>query len=178
MLADSAIYRALQDLRTAPGDAVMIAITELGDTVVVVAVTVIVFLWLAWKRAWRTAAYWLVAIAGASALNTAIKMALHRARPGDLHYSGWSAFSFPSGHSTINLVLYGFLTFLIAREFRSALRVSVALGAATLIFFLIGFFTPLPRCALAFRRARRPGIRVCMAGAARAVLSAAESRTR
>lgn len=138
VLADSAIYRALQDLRTAPGDAVMIAITELGDTVVVVAVTVIVFLWLAWKRAWRTAAYWLVAIAGASALNTAIKMALHRARPGDLHYSGWSAFSFPSSHSTINLVLYGFLTFLIAREFRSALRVSVALGAATLIF-LIGF---------------------------------------
>ncbi len=36
VLADGAIYRALQDLRTAPGDAVMIAITELGDTAVVV----------------------------------------------------------------------------------------------------------------------------------------------
>jgi len=136
VLADSAIYRALQDLRTAPGDAVMIAITELGDTAVVVAVTIIVFLWLAWKRAWRTAAYWLVAIAGASALNTAIKVALHRARPGELLYSGWSAFSFPSGHSTVNVVLYGFLAFLIAREFRPALRVSVALGAATLIFLI------------------------------------------
>jgi undecaprenyl-diphosphatase len=30
--ADTAIYNALQDLRTAPGDAVMIAFTELGDT--------------------------------------------------------------------------------------------------------------------------------------------------
>src|SRR5207253_6252489 len=69
LLADSAIYRALQDLRTAPGDAVMIAITELGDTTVVVAVTIVVLLWLMYKRAWRTAAYWLVAIAGASALN-------------------------------------------------------------------------------------------------------------
>ncbi len=36
--ADTAIYRALQDLRTGPGDAVMIGITELGDTVVVIAV--------------------------------------------------------------------------------------------------------------------------------------------
>ncbi|WP_167362264.1 hypothetical protein ACK3BE_32535 (plasmid) [Pseudomonas mandelii] len=44
LLADSAIYRALQDLRTTPGDAVMIAITELGDTKVVVAVTIAVLL--------------------------------------------------------------------------------------------------------------------------------------
>ncbi len=136
VLADGAIYRALQDLRTAPGDAVMVAITELGDTAVVVSVTIIMFLWLAWKRAWRTAIYWLVAIAGASALNTAIKVALHRARPSELLYSGWSAFSFPSGHSTVDVVLYGFLAFLIAREFRPALRLSVALGAATLIFLI------------------------------------------
>jgi hypothetical protein len=37
----------------------MLAVTELGDTVVVVAVTVAVFIWLAWKRAWRPAAYWI-----------------------------------------------------------------------------------------------------------------------
>ncbi|KAA0983962.1 phosphatase PAP2 family protein [Pseudomonas sp. ANT_J28] len=136
LLADSAIYRALQDLRTTPGNAVMIAITELGDTKVVVAVTIVVLLWLMWKRAWRTAFYWLVAIAGASALNTVIKVALHRARPGELLYSGWSAFSFPSGHSTVNVVLYGFLAFLIAREIRPAWRLVVALGAATLIFLI------------------------------------------
>jgi undecaprenyl-diphosphatase len=136
VLADSAIYRALQDLRSAPGDAVMIAITELGDTTVVIMVTVTIFVWLAWKRAWQTAIFWLVAIAGASALNTAIKVALHRARPGELLYSGWSAFSFPSGHSTINMVLYGFLAFLIARDGRPAWRLAIALGAATLIFLI------------------------------------------
>ncbi|TPG78571.1 phosphatase PAP2 family protein [Pseudomonas arsenicoxydans] len=136
LLADSAIYHLLQDLRTAPGDAVMIAITELGDTTVVVAVTMVVLLWLLWKRAWRTATYWLAAIAGASVLNTVIKFALHRARPGELLYSGWSAFSFPSGHSTVNLVLYGFLAFLIARESRPAWRLVVTLGAATLIFLI------------------------------------------
>jgi undecaprenyl-diphosphatase len=106
VLVDTAFYRVLQDLRTPPGDAGMIAITELGDSAVVIPVTISVFLWLAWKRARRTALYWLGAIAGASLLNTIIKVALHRPRPGEPLYSGWSAFSFPSGHSTVNLVLY------------------------------------------------------------------------
>ncbi len=136
LLVDSAIYHTLQDLRTAPSDTVMIAITELGDTKVVVAVTIAVLLWLMCKRAWRTAAYWLIAIAGASLLNTAIKVALHRARPGEPLYSGWSAFSFPSGHSTVNVVLYGFLAFLIMREIRLTWRLPIALGAAALVFLI------------------------------------------
>lgn len=136
--ADTAIYQALQELRTGPGDALILIVTELGDTVVVLAVTIAVLLWLSWKRCWSTAAYWLVAIAGASALNTAIKVALHRPRPTELFYPGWSAFSFPSGHSTVNLVVYGFLAFLIGRELRPALRLSVAfigLSLALLIAF-------------------------------------------
>ncbi|WP_370676945.1 VTT domain-containing protein [Pleomorphomonas sp. PLEO] len=136
VLADGAIYNALQEIRSPAGDAVMIGITELGDPKVVVAVTAVVFLWLAWKRAWHTAAFWLIAVAGASALNTAIKVTLHRARPDELLYSGWSAFSFPSGHSTTNMVLYGFLAVLVARELRPAPRLSVALGALSLIFLI------------------------------------------
>ncbi|TPK90107.1 MULTISPECIES: bifunctional DedA family/phosphatase PAP2 family protein [unclassified Mesorhizobium] len=133
---DTAIYQALQELRTAPGDAVMLVFTELGDTVVVIAVTAAVLLWLLWKRAWRTAAYWLVAIGGASALNTIIKVTLHRARPTELFYTGWSAFSFPSGHSTVNSVLYGFLAFLVARQLRPAWRLPVAFSAASFVLLI------------------------------------------
>ncbi len=127
--ADAAIYQALQELRTVPGDSAILIATELGDTVVVVVVTIAVLLWLAWRRAWRPAAYWLAAIAGASVLNTVIKVSLHRDRPTELFYTGWSAFSFPSGHSTVNLVLYGFLAFLIGRELRPARRLPVAFAA-------------------------------------------------
>jgi undecaprenyl-diphosphatase len=134
--ADVSIYHALQNLRTAPSDAAMTACTEIGDTAVVVTVTITVFLWLAWKRAWRTAVYWLTAIIGASALNTMIKVALHRARPGELFYTGWSAFSFPSGHSTVNLVLYGFLAVLIGRELHPPWRHPVAFGAALLVLLV------------------------------------------
>ena len=131
--ADAAIYQALQDLRTPQGDQAMVAITELGDTVVATCVAIAVFLWLAWKRAWRPARFWLLGIAGASLLNTGIKAALHRPRPGDMQYQGWSAFSFPSGHSTINAVLYGLLVFLVLRELRPAWRLPVAAGAAILV---------------------------------------------
>ncbi|EJB03372.1 putative membrane-associated protein [Rhizobium leguminosarum bv. trifolii WSM597] len=136
--ADTAIYNALQDLRTAPGDAVMIAITELGDTFVVVAVTIAVLLWFAWNRAWRTSIFWLLAIAGASAINTVIKITLHRARPAELFYTNSSAFSFPSGHSTANTVLYGFLAFLIALGSHPAWRLPVAFSA-TFVALLIAF---------------------------------------
>ena len=134
--ADAAIYHALQGLRTIAGDRVMITFTELGDTVVVIAVTAAVFAYLAARRRWRTAAYWLAAVAGASALNTVIKLALHRARPGELLYTGASAFSFPSGHSTTNMAMYGFLGFLAAREVRPALRPAIGISVITLVLLI------------------------------------------
>lgn len=135
---DGVIYRALQDLRTPTGDTFMIAMTELGDSVVTTTVTIVVFLWLAWQRAWRTAFYWAAAVGFAATLNTITKLAIHRARPGDLAYVGATAFSFPSGHATVNAVLYGFLAFLITRQLRPARRLPIFVAAlcfATLIVF-------------------------------------------
>jgi len=135
---DVAVHGLLQDLRTPWGDAVMIGFTELGDTAVTLPVGVGVFLWLLWKRAWRTAAYWAAAVGCASALNTAIKVVLHRARPTEGLYSGWSDFSFPSGHSTVNAAMYGFLVVLLARRLSPAAR-STAVIAAAVFVALIAF---------------------------------------
>lgn len=122
---DTAIYQALQALRTPAADVLMIGITELGDTVVTACVTIVVFLWLMWQRAWRTAIYWAGAVGFAATLNTITKLAIHRPRPGDLAYVGASQFSFPSGHATVNAVLYGFLAFLITRQLRPAWRLPI-----------------------------------------------------
>lgn len=135
---DTALYQNLQALRTGPGDAVMIAITEFGDATVVMSVALAVLTWLLVRRAWRSAAYWTVAIAGATLLNTTIKVALHRSRPGNSLYEGWSAFSFPSGHSTVNVVLYGFLALLIVQGITRRAQLPVILGAA-LLALLIAF---------------------------------------
>jgi membrane-associated phospholipid phosphatase len=82
---------------------------------------------------WGTSAYFLAAVAGGSLFNTAIKVAVHRARPVSELYESWSNFSFPSGHSTANAVLYGLLASLIGRGLPPAGRVTVAFAAAALI---------------------------------------------
>ncbi len=135
---DMAIYRMLQALRTPAGDALMIAITELGDTVVALSVTVMALLWLVWQRAWRTAIYWAAAVGFAAALNTVTKLAIHRARPSDLDYLGATEFSFPSGHATVNAVLYGFLAFLVTRQLRPAWRLPI-FAAVACFAMLIAF---------------------------------------
>jgi len=131
--ADSAIYALLQDLRSPAGDAILIAVTELGDNAVVMSVTVAVLIWLGFQRAWRTAAYWIGAVALASVFNTLVKIALSRARPLDDLYVGASQFSFPSGHATVNLVMYGFLAFLVARELRLAWSMGVVAVFSSLV---------------------------------------------
>ena len=133
MTADRATYLAFQHARSPWLDQVMITVTEMGDTLVVTAVGLAVAVWLAWKRTWRTCVFWLLATAGGSGINTAIKVALHRARPGDMHYAGWSAYSFPSGHSTTNAVLYGFLAIIVMRLVKPAWRLAVAAGALVFV---------------------------------------------
>jgi membrane protein DedA with SNARE-associated domain/membrane-associated phospholipid phosphatase len=136
--ADAAIYGLLQSLRTPWGDSVTVAATELGDSVVVVAVTVAVLLWLLWRRAWRTAVYWVAAVALGSLFNTGLKFALFRPRPVPDLYGGLGVFSFPSGHATVNVVMWGFLAFLVSRELKplaSAVVATVAAGFVVLIAF-------------------------------------------
>jgi undecaprenyl-diphosphatase len=136
--ADTAVYTLMRSLRTPAGDTWLISVTELGDSVVVTTMGAVVAAWLAYKRTWRALLFWILTIAGGSILNTAIKIALHRTRPTDLYHTGWDAFSFPSGHSTTNAVLYGFLAVLIGRELPKRLRLPLAY-AACLLVALIAF---------------------------------------
>jgi undecaprenyl-diphosphatase len=133
LAADRATYVFMRGLRTPAGDAVLTAVTELGDSMMVTTMGVVVAAWLIWRRAWRALVFWALAVAGGSILNTAIKLALHRTRPTDLYHAGWDVFSFPSGHSTTNAVLYGFLAVLIGRELPKHLRLPLACITASFV---------------------------------------------
>lgn len=138
---DAIIYRALQGLRSPAGDSFMTAVTELGDPLVVATVAGLIFLWLLWRRHWRTATYWTGTVGFASLLNTVIKIAIHRHRPEALGYAGASQFSFPSGHATVNAVMYGFLAFLVARRLSLLQRIPVV--ALALSFIVLVAFSRL-----------------------------------
>ncbi len=130
--ADFAVFRFLQELRNAPMDRAMVALTELGSAGVLVPVALAVLARLAWRRAWRTAGYWLAAVGFGELLVLLVKAMLGRHRPLDL-YAGLERYALPSGHATIATVVAGFLAFLLARGGRVGMRLAIASGAAVYV---------------------------------------------
>ena len=135
VVIDQAVFRLLQALRTPVADVVLVAITELGDSSVifaVVSVTSICFLLL---QRWRVAVYFVIAVIGSTIFVHGMKLILNRARP--LHlYDGLSEFSFPSGHATSSMVVYGFLVIALARQAAPALRWALIRGTLSLILLI------------------------------------------
>jgi undecaprenyl-diphosphatase len=134
---DHLVFTALQQLRTRWGDALMIAVTELGSARVAIVVIAAVAGVFVWQRCWRTLAYWLSAMVFAQALVWVLKLSLARARP-MLLYTGAEQYSFPSGHATSSIVLYGFLAVLVARHAGPRVQQAVWWLTAGLVG-LIGF---------------------------------------
>ena len=120
-------------------DGPMRLVTALGNFYVVVpllAVAVIVF----YLRGWRLTAVLLVVSTGGSiVLTTVLKGLFQRTRP-ELVESGYQAsfYSFPSGHATVAVGLYGMLTVILAYRLRGTARWAVAV-CGLLVVLLIGF---------------------------------------
>ena len=129
---DHVVFTVLQKLRTGSVDAAMIAATELGSAMVAIAVIAAVSVVLAWKNCWRTLVYWLTAVVFAQALVWILKLTLERVRPMAM-YEGADRFSFPSGHVASSIVLYGFLSFLLAHGKRPKVRLTITLLATGLV---------------------------------------------
>jgi undecaprenyl-diphosphatase len=111
----------------------MTAISLLGYNILIVelAFALAVFLYLRWRRA----AGWLaVSMAGALALDLALKYTFHRPRPQPFFGAEPPSYSFPSGHALCSFCFYAVLAGLIAARTRSlALRVAVGIAAAALV---------------------------------------------
>lgn len=125
--ADRAVYHFLQALRNPWADRIFAAITELGDGLVNAAVAAAVFITLLVRRRYRTAGYWVTTLIGGALLVRILKWSFHLERPVHL-FHGISAFGFPSGHTTMSVVLYGFLAILVAKRLGNAIRLGL-LGA-------------------------------------------------
>ncbi|MBN1957851.1 MAG: phosphatase PAP2 family protein [Desulfuromonadales bacterium] len=135
--ADQSIYRFLQSLRTPWGDRIMVAMTELGDSLPNAAILATALLYFLLKRRYRIALYWCAAASGAGGLVQLFMWLLHRPRPIDI-YQGLSAWSFPSGHTTMSVVIYSFLAVLLVRSFTAKWRwlpFAGAVGLPLLIAF-------------------------------------------
>lgn len=115
------------------------AITHLGDRNLLLAIGAAVAIYLLWKRWWLHAAVWLIATGLGGILVRVLKAVFERTRPVHDHVltesAGWS---FPSGHASGAVLVFGMLGYLIVRHTRSAWHIPVALCTMVLIVF-VGF---------------------------------------
>ncbi len=109
---DAYIFHSLGNLRTPWVDDAMVFITQFGNQALLAFVLAGGCAWLFWKRYTKAAWHWLAAYFCAGLLTWTLKNTLATARPVDFH----NGYSFPSAHTSMSLVVYGFLALMVARE--------------------------------------------------------------
>lgn len=99
-------------------DKVMVFITNIGDPHTVVPLTVIAFVFLLVNRQRLAAAFFAINAAGGVALSYFLKLAFSKPRP-----QLWNSaieevtYSYPSGHALGSMVIYGFLSYVLAKMY-------------------------------------------------------------
>lgn len=110
-------------------------VTRLGDAWTQTGICIVVALVLLWLRRWWLALGWVVAVAGNGLLNTTLKGIFARVRPlhdhGLVLADGWS---FPSGHSSGSVVVWGMLAYLLVRSLPMRWHAPAVMAAAGLAF--------------------------------------------
>jgi membrane protein DedA with SNARE-associated domain/membrane-associated phospholipid phosphatase len=113
---DLSIASLMRETRNAPADEIMTVITMMGDTLVMLALALVMLGWLIWHKAYRAAWAAGIVIVSAKVFELLLKAGLQRARPTDLAYAGPDSFSFPSGHATMAAVIFGILAVLVSHS--------------------------------------------------------------
>ncbi len=115
-------------------------VTRLGNvsTLLVVVILCAAFLW---RKGWITELQLLVlAGVGAEIITVGLKLGFQRDRPFFSDpLAAESTYSFPSGHASVSLAVYGTLGFIAARHLGSRLAQIGALTISVLVVLLIGF---------------------------------------
>jgi len=135
---DLTISEAVTSNRTPTVDWLVVLVTLFGDATALTLVAVAIVLALAWRRAWFPAGICAASFALTTLIVKAVKVFVARDRPTVDLYGGVETFSFPSGHMTNSMVIYGALAIFAAHALKGMPR-QVAVGGLALLILLIGF---------------------------------------
>jgi len=113
--ADTSLYIFLQTLRTSLTDRLMAGLVEMSGYGVGLFVGASVLIGLLVRSRWRTAAWWLLTVGIAAALTPVVEPGGDSGRPFNWHI-GTVHSPLPSGYATFNVLVYGFLCWLLVRR--------------------------------------------------------------
>jgi membrane-associated phospholipid phosphatase len=136
---DNRIADELHEHATRPLTEFFEAVTALGNGIVLAGVAAIAAYLLARRRYYAEAVLMVLAYVGAEVLSYSLKLAFRRDRPFFTDpLATVSTYSFPSGHATVSVAVYGALCLVLLRLLTGPARV-VCLAATVLLVSLIGF---------------------------------------
>ncbi len=128
-------YHLMRSLRNNVGDYFFVAVTLLSSKVFI-PMWLAVFAWLGFRKHWYAAWHWL-AVGILITLGTDFfKNLLHSPRPEGL-FKTPAEWSFPSGHTTVSVCLFGFLAVLLSRARASVEKRWLFYGTAFFLATLI-----------------------------------------
>ncbi|HEX5418989.1 MAG TPA: phosphatase PAP2 family protein [Gammaproteobacteria bacterium] len=114
-------------------------ITRLGNPPLLIGIGIAVALYLAWRKWWIEAAIWVLVTGLGGLLIAVLKAYFERTRPihdqALIKAAGWS---FPSGHASGAMFVYGMLGYFAIRHAPRAWHIPIALAAIVTIVF-VGF---------------------------------------
>jgi membrane-associated phospholipid phosphatase len=114
-------------------------LTHLGDKAFLMPLVVVVAMLLIWRRQRFIAAAWVVACALGGLLNVALKAIFERSRPEFVHsFATADGWSFPSGHSSGSMIVYGLLGYLAVLYTPKSIHIPTAAIAMALVV-CVGF---------------------------------------
>jgi membrane-associated phospholipid phosphatase len=140
VLVDQWVLNHVLYFRTPVVTNIMMIFTQLGGWAVITTGSLVVTIYLLFRKRIDNLMAYIVAILGGNLLFLILKMVIHRGRPISetslITAGGWS---FPSGHAVMSVIFYGMVTYFIVRYIRSwRLRVFITM-AVVFAVFLIGF---------------------------------------
>ncbi len=112
---DDHVTQWFVSLRTPALNVLMIFITMLGDGRLLIVLCLVLLLGLAYYRQWFLTVFTLGVFTLSFYTVALFKMLFLRARPANL-YSGTDAFSFPSGHASLSVVILGITALLLLSQ--------------------------------------------------------------
>lgn len=135
---DRSLLLWIHQFATPQLDRVMLFITALGNPGSVVTVFISMLAWLGMKRRYADGIRFIIVCVGGASISYVMKLFFAKPRP-ELwtRLISETSFSFPSGHAVGSMVVYGFISYILAIKFPIYKRYIYAAGSILII--AIGF---------------------------------------
>ncbi len=138
-LADTRTIHLLRAFISSSYIPLFILITSFANTNTILVTTVISAIILLLCQKYRAIQYLIISASSGFVFYWLIKWVAHRLRPQGISYIALpQSFSFPSGHAVMAVCLYGFIAFLLFKNFKGATKKAIIIVAFLLLSIAVG----------------------------------------